>query len=73
MLDRVREQRLQLTLVAPVWPKQIWFADLINLSQGPPWLLPARADLLSQAEGQICYPLPHRLKLAAWRLNGSGC
>ena len=50
-----------------------WYGDLINLSQGPPWLLPTRVDLLSQAEGQILCPQPHRFKLAAWSLNGSVC
>ena len=71
VLDRVREQRLRLTLVAPLWPKQLWYADLVNLSQGLPWPLPIRHNLLSQAEGQILHPAPRRLKLAAWCLDGS--
>ena len=52
-------------------PRQIWYADLINLAKGPPWPLPARVVLLSQAEGHILMPQPHRLKRAAWHLNGS--
>ena len=73
VLERVRAQGLQLLLVAPMWPSSLWYADLIALAQGPPWVLPSRRDLLSQAGGTIFHSHPEMCKLAVWSLKGTGC
>lgn len=69
-LTRVREQGHSLILIAPRWPAKLWMAEIIQLLQGQPWLLPARRDLLSQADGEIFHPRPDRLSLWAWPLRG---
>ena len=71
VLARVREQGLRLTLVAPLWPKRLWFADLVLLAERPPWLIPPGPDLLSQARGHIRRLDTCRLRLAVWSLDGS--
>ena len=71
VLARVREQGLRLTLVAPHWPKSLWFADLVLLAERPPWFIPTGADVLSQARGHIRHFDTYRLKLAVWSLDGS--
>ncbi len=52
-LCKVREDEEQVLLVAPFWPTRIWFPELILLATAPPWHIPLRKDLLSQALGTI--------------------
>ncbi|XP_041931407.1 LOW QUALITY PROTEIN: uncharacterized protein LOC121695003 [Alosa sapidissima] len=69
-LARVREQSLSLILVAPRWPGKPWLAEIIPLLHSPPWPLPPRRDLLSQANGEIFHPHPERLALWDWPVKG---
>ena len=59
VLAGVRGHGLQLVLVGPhrsgLQP-QIWVAGLIQLLTVPGWALPHRADLLSQASGDVLHP-----------------
>lgn len=57
-LERGRLEGLLSILVAPLWPKQPWFARIICLLGGDPWQLPLRRDLLSQAHGWVWHPRP---------------
>ncbi len=52
-LCKVREDEEQVLLVVPFWPTRIWFPELILLATAPPWHIPLRKDLLSQALGTI--------------------
>ncbi len=70
VLERVRQDRVLLLLIAPRWPGRVWFPDLISLLDGPPLVLPIRKDLLSQAGGSIFHPQPELWKLWAWPLRG---
>ncbi|KAJ7986790.1 hypothetical protein DPEC_G00332030 [Dallia pectoralis] len=70
VLERVRQERVSLLLVAPYWPARVWFADLISLLVGSPLEIPIRRDLLSQAHGFILHPRPELWKLWAWPLRG---
>ncbi len=72
-LDKVREEKAQVILVAPNWPTQTWFADLNSLLLGMPWPLPLLPDLLTQARGEIFHPAPQKWNLVAWPLSGSIC
>ncbi len=57
ILLRVRSDSVEhLLLVAPWWPTQSWFSDLVSLSIGPPWEIPLRQDLLTQARETIWHP-----------------
>ncbi len=49
---------IRLLLVAPFWPSQMWFSELIPLLYRPPWEIPIRQDLLSQLQGKIWHPQP---------------
>lgn len=53
------DRGLSVILVAPRWPGKHWLAEIFQLLSGPPWLLPLRRDLLSQARGEIFHPPPH--------------
>ncbi|XP_062386517.1 uncharacterized protein LOC134075064 [Sardina pilchardus] len=69
-LERVRQDKLSLILVAPYWPAKPWHAEIISLLAEEPWPLPLRRDLLSQAGGEILHPRPELWRLQAYRLNG---
>ncbi|KAJ1176911.1 hypothetical protein NDU88_002178 [Pleurodeles waltl] len=71
VLRKVRQDQAQVILVAPDWPRRVWYTDLLQLSQCPPLRLPLRADLLSQSQGQVLQPHLQNLHLHAWRLNGA--
>lgn len=59
VLLRVRSDEVRhLLMVAPFWPAQIWFSDLVSLLVGPLWEVPLRPNLLTQAQGMIGTPVP---------------
>ncbi|GAA6064854.1 uncharacterized protein LOC113526632, partial [Tachysurus ichikawai] len=70
VLERVRRDGVRLLLVAPRWPGKPWFADLVSLLEGPPWEIPPRRDLLSQAGGTLVHPRPQLWRLWLWPLRG---
>ncbi|XP_056608266.1 uncharacterized protein LOC130425869 [Triplophysa dalaica] len=70
VLCKIREETATVILVAPFWPNQPWFPDLSELLTAPPWRIPLRRDLLSQANGTIFHPSPQLWSLHAWPLRG---
>ena len=52
-LERVCQGGLLLVLVAPRWPKQPLFVEIICLLGRELWQLPLRSNLLSQAHGPV--------------------
>ena len=58
-----------LTLIAPFWPRQEWFPDLLRLSVDVPRLLPQRPDLLRQPHFHRFHHNLQWLQLTAWRLS----
>ncbi|XP_051946656.1 uncharacterized protein LOC127618313 [Xyrauchen texanus] len=53
VMQRIRETRHSVLLIAPRWENQTWFPELTQLSLTAPWPIPVRADLLTQARGTI--------------------
>ena len=72
-LEKVRVEQATVILIAPRWPRRIWFPSLVQLLHGRPRELPLRADLLSQAQGGLWHPNPKLMQLWAWPLSGSAC
>lgn len=68
VIRKLLVERAKLILVAPNWPRRPWFADLMELSVVPPWVIPP--DQVSLCQGVICYPEPQWLRLTAWHLRG---
>ncbi len=62
VLCRVKESGVRLLLVAPFWPSQMWFSELIPLLYRPPWEIPIKQDLFSQLQCKICHPQPRDLE-----------
>ena len=72
VLCMIADEGRELLLVAPHWPSQPWLTDLNRMSVQPPWELPLRRDLLSQAHGTVWHPRPELWHLRAWHLKGAG-
>ncbi len=70
-LCKVREEEEQILLVAPYWPTQTWFPELMLLVTAPPWQIPLRKDLLPQRRGTLWHPRPDLWKFHVWSLDGT--
>ena len=57
------------TLIAPMWPLQSWFPDLLDLAVAPPRLLPPWKDLLVSSVDRAACLRPGIFHLAGWRLS----
>ena len=70
VIAHVRESsRVAMTLVAPLWPEEEWFADLLLLLTQPPLTLPWWDSLLRQPHCNLFHQGIHALNLHAWRLS----
>ncbi len=55
---------------SPELAEQPWFPDLTELLVAPPWPIPVRRDMLSQADGSVWHPNPELWSLHVWLLQG---
>ncbi|VDI48588.1 Hypothetical predicted protein [Mytilus galloprovincialis] len=65
VLQKIAGENCKIIVIAPAWPKQSWFPDLLRLSCACPLVLPLRPDLLSQIKGKVLYQNPEKLHLHA--------
>ena len=70
ILHKIREDGCKTILIAPAWPRQSWFPDLLLLSCAKPLRLPLRGDLLSQFKGKKLDQGLEKLHLHTWLLSG---
>ena len=57
-------------VVAPLWPQQLWFPNLMRSLVRDPLLLPNSLKILSLAHSQEKHPLGRKMRLIACRLSG---
>ena len=70
VLAKVRQSRgMELTLVAPFWPRHPWFPDLLELLVEIPFFLPRRRDLLKQPHFHHYHQNLLVLQLTAGRIS----
>jgi hypothetical protein len=75
VVEKIAREDCRILLVAPFWPKHLWFRPLVDLMSGPPLLLPQYKDLLRVVDKNgvprsVELPLEH-LQLTVWRLSGN--
>jgi hypothetical protein len=69
VLRKIREEEIPLVLVvAPFWPRQAWFPDLVDLAVAHALRLPSIPSLLQQVGWY--HPNPGLYALHAWMLSG---
>ena len=66
-------RRTRVTLIAPKWPRQEWYPDLLALCVEEPLELPLWRNLLRQPHSQAVHGALGRLGLHAWRLSSVAC
>ncbi|XP_070212733.1 uncharacterized protein [Littorina saxatilis] len=70
VIRKAEQEGPSLLLIAPLWPSQPWFPDLLRLAQGPPIPLAlTRGELIQPHTGSL-HAEPQLLNLHAWRLFG---
>ena len=69
VLTKLRQSNTQMLLVAPAWPAQPWFPDLLDLSVDHPRHLLVMETLLKEPRSDRFHLDPGRLQLHAWKLS----
>jgi uncharacterized membrane protein (UPF0136 family) len=73
VLRKAEEDAPRLILIAPRWPAQPWFPDLLSLTHVPPLPLAVRERSLLQPRSGIPHGNPRMLDLHAWLLCERDC
>jgi ribonuclease HI len=71
VLEKVLTSHCQVILIAPLWPAQAWFQDLLRLSVKHPIRLPCWPKMLKQTGKNLFHTNPEHLKLHAWMLKSN--
>ena len=67
VLQKVLNENCTIILIAPVWPRQSWYPQILELMIDFPIRLPLIPDLLSQRG--IFHPDPEIFSLVAWKVS----
>jgi len=70
-LAKLLKEKISAVIIAPVWPNQIWFQQLLNCLVDAPILLPPIPEIVTNPTGQN-HPLAVQghFPLAAWPVSG---
>jgi hypothetical protein len=68
VIRKVDFEKPRMVLIAPFWPRQTWFADLLRLSRGEPFPLDLGPRVLLQPRSGVPHGNPGVLHLHAWSL-----
>jgi hypothetical protein len=67
VLQKMRDHPCEVILVAPRWPAQAWFPELLDLLVDQPFLMPLLPYLLCQPDSNVVHQRLEVLDLRAWR------
>ena len=70
VLAKIRRDRAQVVLIAPIWPTQAWYPAVLELLAASPILLPRDADLFCPDHSLVRVG-PPSWEAAAWPLSGN--
>ena len=73
VIKKAREERPCLLLVAPNWPAQPWFPDLMEIARPNPFPLRLSPDQLLQPRSGIPHGNPQVLDLHVFHICGNHC
>ena len=69
VIQKVRQSKCLIIVIAPGWPGMPWFWDLVQLSTEIPLTLPVSRTLLKQSHNYVFHSNPQHLSLHAWCLG----
>ena len=67
---KIGRESCRVILIAPCWPRQLWFRPMVDLLAGRPLSLGRRPDLLVDRYGAVIPLSLTDLRLTAWPLSG---
>ena len=70
VLEKIRQHQCRIVLIAPFWPQQQWFSELLLLVSAP-IRLPLIPRLLTQSKGRFVHQNLPILDLHAWELSNN--
>ena len=71
VLDKISQSQCRIVLIAPLWPQQAWFSEVLQLLVSAPVRLPLFPNLLTQAKGKFQHQNLPALNLHAWELSNN--
>ena len=71
VLNKIRQSLCRIVFIAPLWPQQTWFSEVLHLLVSAPVHLPLFPDLLTQAKGKFQHQNLPALNLHAWELSNN--
>ena len=70
VLEKIRQHQCRIVRIAPFWPQQQWFSELLLLVSAP-IRLPLIPSLLTQSKGRFVHQNLPLLDLHAWELSNN--
>lgn len=71
ILQHMQKFQCEIILIAPHWPRQHWYPQLLQLLVACPLKLPLVENLLVQGKRKVAHPNPEVFQLTAWLLSSS--
>ena len=71
VLEKICQHQCRIVLIAPFWPQQQWFSELLLLLVSAPICLPLIPRLLTQSKGRFVHQNLPILDLHAWELSNN--
>ena len=71
VLEKIRQHQCRIVLIAPFWPQQQWFSELLLLLVSAPIRLPLIPRLLTQSKGRFVHQNLPILDLHTWELSNN--
>ena len=71
VLEKIRQHQCRIVLIAPFWPQQQWFSELLLLLVSALIRLPLIPRLLTQSKGRFVHQNLPILDLHAWELSNN--
>ena len=70
VLQKVRAEKVEAIVIAPLWTMQLWFPMLLRMIIDNPRILPPTAQILQLPQSEQSHPLAARMTLIGARISG---
>ena len=71
VLNKIRQLQCRIVLIAPLWPQQTWFSEVLQLLVSAPVRLPLCPKLLTKVKWKFQHQNLPALKLHIWELSSN--
>ena len=71
VLNKIRQSQCRIVLIAPLWPQQAWFSEVLQLLVSAPVCLPLCTKTINTSRRKVSTSKPSTLNLHAWELSSN--